>query len=168
MEKKYSFQDYCEIVGALRGEHGCPWDKAQTHGSLKPCMINETAEAVAAVNIYEKTGKADNLCEELGDMLLQVVLQSRIAEEEGAFTIEDVVQKASEKMIRRHPHVFGEKSVELAGEVIKGWEAIKQKEKSSMSEEEKKAQKYAVYLAEQEMAEHLQKSLDKFRDKDYK
>ena len=64
--EKYDFEDYCGIVGALRGENGCPWDKAQTHGSLKPCMINETAEAVAAINLYEKTGKAGNLCEELG------------------------------------------------------------------------------------------------------
>lgn len=164
----YDFEDFCRIVAALRAEDGCPWDRVQTHESMKPCMINETAEAVAAINIYQKTGNSRNFCEELGDMLLQVVLQSRIAEEEGIFTIRDVIQTISEKMIRRHPHVFGEKSVELAGEVIKEWDAIKQKEKSGMSEEEKQAQKYEVFLAEQEIVEHLQKSLDKYQNRDYK
>lgn len=169
MSARYDFEDFCRIVSALRAEDGgCPWDREQTHESLKPCMINETAEAVAAVNLYYQTGDGGNLCEELGDMLLQVVLQSRIAEEEGLFTIQDVVQAVSEKMIRRHPHVFGEESIKLSGEVIKGWEAIKKKEKACLSEAEKKAQKRAVYLAEQEMIEHLQKSLDKTRDSDYK
>ncbi len=169
MNRIYNFEDFCNIIGALRDEEGgCPWDREQTHESLKPCMVNETAEAVAAVNLYHQTGDGRNLCEELGDMLLQVVLQSQIAKEEGLFTIQDVVQAVSEKMIRRHPHVFGEESIALSGEVLKNWEAIKKKEKSCLSEEEKKAQKHAVYLAQQEMIEHLQKSLDKYEDSDYK
>ena len=169
MRRTYQFEDFCNIVAALRDEEGgCPWDKEQTHESLKPCMVNETAEAVAAVNLYNQTGDGRNLCEELGDMLLQVVLQSQIAREEGIFTIQDVVQAVSEKMIRRHPNVFGEESIALSGEVLKSWEAIKKKEKSCLSEEEKKAQKHAVHSAEQEMIEHLQKSLDKYRDSDYK
>lgn len=166
--RQYSFEDFCEIVAALRAENGCPWDREQTHQSLKPCMVNETAETVAAINLYEKTGKSNNFCEELGDMLLQIVLQSRIAEEEGLFTIQDVLRSASEKMIRRHPHVFGEASVSLAGEVVKGWDEIKRREKAGMTEEEVKMQKEAVLLAEYEMIQHLQKSLDKSRNNDYK
>lgn len=107
MDRKITFDDYRGIIRALRDpEKGCPWDKAQTHESLKPCMIHEMTEAVAAVNLLSDTGDADNLSEELGDVLLQVVLQSQIAEEEGLFSLDDVIQKAGEKMIRRHPHVF--------------------------------------------------------------
>lgn len=168
MEEKYSFEDFCRIVGKLRAEDGCPWDRMQTHESLKPCMIDETAETIAAINLCAEKGDGRNFCEELGDMLLQVVLQSQIAWEEELFTIEDVIQSASEKMIRRHPHVFGEKSFRLAGEVVREWDAIKRIEKAGMTEEEKKRQKYAVYLAQQEMIEHLQKSLDKFDKSDYK
>ncbi len=97
---------FAALLQKLRSEEGCPWDRAQTHDSLKPCMIHELTEAVAAVNLFERTGNARNLCEELGDLLLQVVLQSQIAMEEGLFTMEDVVQAVSEKMLRRHPHVF--------------------------------------------------------------
>lgn len=107
MDRKITFDDYRGIIRALRDpEKGCPWDKAQTHESLKPCMIHEMTEAVAAVNLLTDTGDADNLSEELGDVLLQVVLQSQIAEEEGLFSLDDVIQNAGEKMIRRHPHVF--------------------------------------------------------------
>ena len=82
MDRKITFDDYRGIIRALRDpEKGCPWDKAQTHESLKPCMIHEMTEAVAAVNLLSDTGDADNLSEELGDVLLQVVLQSQIAED---------------------------------------------------------------------------------------
>ena len=109
MAKTYDFDDFCQITEMLRKkEGGCPWDLSQTHQSLKPYMLSETAEAVAAIDLYEQTKDASNLCEELGDMLFQVVIQSQIAAEEGLFTINDVVQSISEKMIRRHPHVFGE------------------------------------------------------------
>ena len=107
MDRKLTFDDYRGIIRALWDpEKGCPWDKAQTHESLKPCMIHEMTEAVAAVNLLSETGDPDNLCEELGDVLLQVVLQSQIAEEEGLFSLDDVIRKAGEKMLRRHPHVF--------------------------------------------------------------
>ena len=119
MEKKYSFDDFREIVDALRSEQGCPWDKAQTHESLRSCMVEEAYEAVSAINRRDE----ENLCEELGDVLLQVVLHSRIAQEEGSFTLDDVVQGISEKMIRRHPHVFGD-----GGEDMPGWEEIKRRE----------------------------------------
>ena len=96
MDRKITFDDYRGIIRALRDpEKGCPWDKAQTHESLKPCMIHEMTEAVAAVNLLSDTGDADNLSEELGDVLLQVVLQSQIAEEEGLFSLDDVIQKVN-------------------------------------------------------------------------
>lgn len=101
------FERLQEIIARLRGENGCPWDREQTHASLKPACVEEAAEVVCGINILEKTGDAENLKEELGDLLLQVVMHAQIAEEENLFTIEDVIHGISEKMIRRHPHVFG-------------------------------------------------------------
>ncbi|MDO4617176.1 MAG: MazG nucleotide pyrophosphohydrolase domain-containing protein [Lachnospiraceae bacterium] len=96
-----------EIVARLRDpETGCPWDKRQTLESLKPFCIEESAEVVAGINQYTAAGNADNLKEELGDLLLQIVLQAQVAEEQGLFTLSDVIRVISEKMIRRHPHVF--------------------------------------------------------------
>lgn len=130
MDKKYSFEDLRNIVKVLRSESGCPWDRRQTHESLKPCMMEEAAELVSSIRIYGNTGNAENMREELGDILLQVMLHSCIAEEEGLFTLEDVVCGISEKMIRRHPHVFGEKGGEKRAEDIPGdWEEIKRREK---------------------------------------
>ena len=131
IEKKdsYSFADFYEIIGELRGEHGCPWDKKQTHGSLKICLENECQEVLEAIDQYENTGNWENLCEELGDVLLQILLHSRIAEEEGLFTIEDVVTGISKKMIGRHPHVFGELSPAYAEGRTLSWDEIKALEK---------------------------------------
>lgn len=140
MAKTYDFDDFCQITEMLRKkEGGCPWDLSQTHQSLKPYMLSETAEAVAAIDLYEQTKDASNLCEELGDMLFQVVIQSQIAAEEGLFTINDVVQSISEKMIRRHPRVFGEESYELLGGHADSWKEIKQIEKAGMTEDQKKS-----------------------------
>lgn len=125
-KEKYDFQDFYKIIQQLRSEHGCSWDKAQTHESLRSCLVNETNEVLEGITIYSETGDAENLCEELGDVLLQVVLHSVIAEEEGIFTLEDVIQGVSEKMIRRHPHVFGDADPET----MPTWEEIKQQEKS--------------------------------------
>lgn len=126
------FEAFKAVVEALRGEHGCPWDKAQTFESLKPCMVNEMTEALAGIDIYNMTGNAENLCEELGDVLLQVVLLSQIAREEGLFTIEDVIRGISRKMIRRHPHVFGDgHDVPEAQEIPGRWEDIKREEKKN-------------------------------------
>ena len=105
--EKYRYEDFLRIVARLRAEDGCPWDKAQTHGSLKTCLVEECYEVLEGIRLLEEDGEGDNLCEELGDLLLQVVLHARIAQEEGLFAMEDVVQGISEKMIRRHPHVFG-------------------------------------------------------------
>ena len=98
-------------------------------------MIHEMTEAVAAVNLLSETGDPDNLCEELGDVLLQVVLQSQIAEEEGLFSLDDVIRKAGEKMLRRHPHVFSSEASPEKEEVPGRWEAIKQAEKQGRSAE---------------------------------
>ena len=126
---RYTYEDLLEIIKTLRGEHGCPWDKVQTHESLRPCMTEEVAELLAAIRIYGQTGNFENMVEELGDVLLQVVMHARIAEEEGLFTMEDVVDEVSRKMVRRHPHVFGTGSAETPDEVLVNWEEVKKEEK---------------------------------------
>lgn len=118
-----------EVIARLRAEDGCPWDREQTHKSLKPACIEEAAEVICGINILEETGNAENLKEELGDLLLQVVMHAQIAEEEGLFTLEDVCREISEKMIRRHPHVFGTDTVNDSGEVLTKWADIKKQEK---------------------------------------
>jgi tetrapyrrole methylase family protein/MazG family protein len=112
-------------MAKLRGENGCPWDKAQTPETLKQFLLEETFEVIDAID------KSDpkELSEELGDLLLQIVFLSRIGEERGEFKFNDVVQIICEKMIRRHPHIFGEKRLESAEEVLKHWEEIKKEEK---------------------------------------
>ncbi|MDD6492067.1 MAG: MazG family protein [Firmicutes bacterium] len=124
------FEEFKNIIARLRAPSGCPWDREQTHSSLKAACIEEAAEVICGINILEDTGNPDNLKEELGDLLLQVVLHAQIAEEEGLFTLDDVICGISEKMIRRHPHVFGEKTVSASGEVLTGWGDIKKWEKA--------------------------------------
>ncbi len=124
-----AFYELKEVVRRLRAEDGCPWDREQTHESLKPACIEEAAEVICGINVYNESGNAENLKEELGDLLLQIVMHSQIAEEEGIFTIEDVIRGISEKMIRRHPHVFGDTKVNSSAEVLLNWEEIKAREK---------------------------------------
>ncbi len=128
-EKTYTYEDLLKIVATLRSENGCPWDKVQTHESLKPCMMEEAAELLASIRIYDKTGNPENMIEELGDVLLQVVMHAQIAKEEGIFTMEDVVNEVSRKMVRRHPHVFGTGEADTPAEVLVNWEEIKKEEK---------------------------------------
>ena len=116
------------VVEELRSEHGCPWDKAQTHESLRMQLIEEAYEAADAMLNYHSKGEIDNLREELGDILLQVVLHSVIAEEEQIFTLEEVVDEITEKMIHRHPHVFNRNNQE---EQKKTWEELKAEEKKN-------------------------------------
>ncbi|MBR2730251.1 MAG: hypothetical protein IKD92_10415 [Lachnospiraceae bacterium] len=111
-----AFTELVETIRQLRAPDGCPWDRAQTHESLKAACIEEAAEVVCGINILSKTGKSDSLKEELGDLLLQVLMHSLIAEEEGFFTLEDVIHTIDEKMIRRHPHVFRETDGKAAAE----------------------------------------------------
>jgi tetrapyrrole methylase family protein/MazG family protein len=124
-----AFDELKEVVRKLRAPDGCPWDKEQTHSSLKPGCIEEAAEVLCGINVYERTGNPENLKEELGDLLLQVVMQAQIAEEEGIFTMDDVAKGITEKLIRRHPHVFGDVKVADSKEVLKNWDEIKAKEK---------------------------------------
>lgn len=124
--RKYDFNDLIEIIAALRAPGGCPWDIKQTHESLKECLIEESGEVIEAID--NKDG--DNLCEELGDLLLQVVMHAQIAAEEKRFDINDVIQGVSEKMIRRHPHVFGDVKVTSQEESLALWNEIKEQEKA--------------------------------------
>ncbi|MBQ9867897.1 MAG: nucleotide pyrophosphohydrolase [Lachnospiraceae bacterium] len=129
------------MVEKLRAEDGCPWDRAQTHTSLKAACIEEAAEVVAGINILDKTKNADNLKEELGDLLLQVYFHAVIAEEEGLFTLEDVAKGISDKMIRRHPHVFSGVNYADDAERKAAWDKIKKEEKQGKEWQES-------YLAE--------------------
>ena len=126
------------VVARLRAEDGCPWDREQTHASLKPECIEEAAEVIGGINVLEETGNAENLKEELGDLLLQVFMHAQIAEEEGLFTLDDVARCVTEKMIRRHPHVFEKKEMTL-DQLNVQWDKIKKSEgkKEKLSHEEK-------------------------------
>ncbi|MBV9008390.1 MAG: nucleoside triphosphate pyrophosphohydrolase [Verrucomicrobia bacterium] len=121
------FAQLCDIVARLRGPDGCPWDREQTRESLVPALLEEAYEVAGAVRANNDT----NLREELGDLLLVIVMQAQIASEEGRFNVENVVREISEKLVRRHPHVFG--PVKLCGSeaVLKQWEAIKRDEKGN-------------------------------------
>lgn len=121
----YTYMQLLDIIAQLRSEHGCPWDRAQTHESMISCLRDECEEVVEAIGL----GDDENLCEELGDVLLQVLLHAQIAKEEGRFTMEDVVNGLAEKMVRRHPHVFGDEEYGSLEENKKRWEEIKQAER---------------------------------------
>lgn len=119
------FYGFVETIAALRGPDGCPWDKAQTHKSITQNMIEEAFEAVEAI----EDNDIDHMREELGDVLLQVVLQSQIAQDAGEFTIDDVISDVNDKIIRRHPHVFGDVKAGSAEEVLKIWDREKLSER---------------------------------------
>lgn len=129
------FDEFRSIIARLRARDGCPWDQEQTHASLKASCIEESAEVIAGINILDRTGNPENLKEELGDLLLQIMMHACIAEEEGLFTIEDVIEGITEKMIRRHPHVFGDTTVSDSEEVLKNWEEIKKLEKAGKEDD---------------------------------
>ncbi len=114
-----------EVMKRLRAPGGCPWDREQTFQTLKPCLLEETYELLEAMDGQDLALHV----EELGDVLLQVVFQCAIREEEGLFTLNDVAEALAEKLIRRHPHVFGDAVADTAGQVLRNWEAIKQTEK---------------------------------------
>jgi tetrapyrrole methylase family protein/MazG family protein len=126
-----SFTKLTKIMATLRSAEGCPWDLVQTHDTLKPCLIEESYEVLDAI---EKNDMY-NLCEELGDLLLQVVFHAQLASEDSEFEIQDVLQGIIQKLIRRHPHVFGEEKIETADDVILTWDRIKQEEKTGENDE---------------------------------
>jgi len=113
-----------EVMRILRSEGGCPWDREQTLHSLKRYLVEETYETLDAID----SGDPEKHCEELGDVLLQVAFQSQIRAEAGDFTFEDVAASIAEKLIRRHPHVFGDAKVESSAQVVRNWDAIKREE----------------------------------------
>lgn len=120
------FEAFVDVIARLRAPDGCPWDRAQTHRSIAKNMVEEAYEAVHAIENDDIAG----LREELGDVLLQVVLQSQIAADAGEFTVDDVISDVNGKIIRRHPHVFGEATAATPAEVHKRWDEIKRVEKS--------------------------------------
>ena len=124
--KYKNLEELIAVIGKLRAPDGCPWDRAQTHSSLRPNMIEEAYEAVDAIDDNDMA----HLREELGDVLLQVVLHSQIASENGDFTIEDVAKELKEKLIHRHPHVFGTAKIDTAEEVKVAWDKLKAEEKT--------------------------------------
>ena len=125
---KHDFAELLDIVSILRSPEGCPWDRAQTHETMKKCLLDETQEVIEAIDKKDD----ENLCEELGDVLLQVLLNCEIAKERRAFEFSDVVQMLSEKLIRRHPHVFGDiERPETPEESLKLWKSVKKQEKGN-------------------------------------
>src|SRR5215471_5350966 len=121
------FEKLIEIMATLRGPDGCPWDKEQDFNSLKPMLVEEVYEVLEAIENQD----LDGLAEELGDLLLHVVFHAHLGKEAGQFDINTVVDKISDKLVRRHPHVFGNESASTPEEVIKNWEAIKAQEKAA-------------------------------------
>lgn len=127
MEKKYkNLEELIDVVAKLRAPDGCPWDREQTHTSLRPNMLEEAYEAVDAIDENDMT----HLREELGDVLLQVLLHSQIASESNEFTLDDVAKELKEKLIHRHPHVFGTAKINNADDVLKTWDKLKSEEKT--------------------------------------
>ena len=127
MEKKYkNLEELIDVVAKLRAPDGCPWDREQTHTSLRPNMLEEAYEAVDAID----ENNMEHLREELGDVLLQVLLHSQIASESNEFTLDDVAKELKEKLIHRHPHVFGTAKINNADDVLKTWDKLKSEEKT--------------------------------------
>ena len=123
--KYKNLEELIKVISRLRAPDGCPWDREQTHQSLRPNMLEEAYEAVDAID----ENNMSHLCEELGDVLLQVLLHSEIASEQGDFDIEAVAKELKEKLIHRHPHVFGSANVKNSDEVKKNWDMLKAEEK---------------------------------------
>ena len=123
--KYKNLEELIEVIRQLRSPNGCEWDRKQTHYSLKPNMLEEAYEAVDAID----NNDIENLKEELGDVLLQVILHSQIADENGDFSIEDVAKGIKDKLIRRHPHVFGNVIVNSTDEILENWDKLKSEEK---------------------------------------
>ncbi len=132
MARAESFADLVGIMDRLRGPDGCPWDREQTFETLRAYVLEEGYEVAEAIDLRD----LEALREELGDLLLQVVFLSRLAQEEGRFTIDDVVRGIAQKMVRRHPHVFGDAEADSADEVLVHWERIKRGEKKEGANDE--------------------------------
>src|SRR5262249_10678019 len=119
------FERAVSIMARLRGPGGCPWDREQTFDSIKPYTLEETYEVIEAIDNRDW----DELPGELGDLILQVLFYSQMAKEQGSFSMDDVLDRLSNKLVDRHPHVFGDAKAETSSEVLKNWEALKRREK---------------------------------------
>jgi tetrapyrrole methylase family protein/MazG family protein len=126
------FARFVELIARLRAPGGCPWDREQTHESVKPMTIEEAYEVAHAIDEKDDEG----LLGELGDLLLQVVFHANIAEERGAFRLRQILERVSDKMVRRHPHVFGDDDAATSGEVLRSWEAIKAQEREAKGKDD--------------------------------
>ncbi len=123
-----TFDDLVQLVNRLRSPEGCPWDREQDYATLAPMLLEEAYEAFEAAD-EARAGHPTNLRDELGDLLFQIVFYAQVADERGDFTINDVIDEVHSKMVRRHPHVFGDAQAESSAEVLRNWEAIKAQEK---------------------------------------
>lgn len=130
LEEGTSFESFAEIVAHLRAPNGCPWDREQTHATLRKHLLEESYEAISAID----SGDFAHMREEFGDLLLQVVLQSQIANEEAQFNVNQVIHGIHSKIVRRHPHVFGELKLDGVDGVLANWEKLKEKERSEKKE----------------------------------
>ncbi|MEZ5346487.1 MAG: nucleoside triphosphate pyrophosphohydrolase [Pyrinomonadaceae bacterium] len=129
------FNDLVNVMARLRAPGGCPWDREQTYESLAPYLLEETYEAFDAIQEAAETGNTANLSDELGDVLLQVVFHSTIAKEKGDFTIDDVAEGITQKLILRHPHVFEDKKLSTADDVLDNWDDLKKAEQKARGKE---------------------------------
>lgn len=132
LKDKYTLEDLIELMKILRSENGCPWDREQNHETLKRYLIEEAYEVLEAIDLKDK----DKLCEELGDLLLQVVFHAQIASEIGSFSMDDIITGICKKIITRHTHVFGKDSISTPEGVEDNWELIKKKEKGMTTQTE--------------------------------
>lgn len=131
-KEKYTIDDLLQIMTVLRSPEGCPWDREQTHESIRQCLLEETYEVAEAID----NSDTDLLCEELGDLLLQITLHSEMEREKETFDFSDVVDGVCKKMIVRHPHVFGDVSAETSEQVLQNWDEIKKQTKGQKSQSE--------------------------------
>ena len=135
-----SFDELVSVMARLRAPGGCPWDREQTYASLSQYLLEEAYETFDAIHEASSTGDTTNLKEELGDLLLQVVFHSTIAAEKGDFTIDDVADGVTQKLVLRHPHVFGDAKLEHAQDVLDNWDTLKANERAASGKKEKDAQ----------------------------
>ncbi len=147
-----SFESFAEIVAHLRAPNGCPWDREQTHESLRKHLLEEAYEAITAID----SGDFADMREEFGDLLLQIVLQSQIANEEGQFNVNQVVQGIYSKIVRRHPHVFGELKLEGVDGVLANWEKLKEQERKDKKQEKGLLDGVAIAIPALEQAQEYQ------------
>ena len=147
-----SFESFAEIVGHLRAPDGCPWDKEQTHRTLRKHLLEESYETLAAIDAND----TESMSEEFGDLLLQIVLNSQIAYEDGSFSIRKVIKNIYDKIVRRHPHVFGDLKLDDVDGVLSNWEKLKEKERGGNKEEKGMLDGVSVVLPALSQAQEYQ------------